>query len=87
MLVNVVFPSGLTSGRAYFNLDWVTLLVMAIITVAGIIVFFVAHRGREIGEHLTDTAAAGTGTAATGTAVAAVAPAQPDPVAPQPEEP
>ena len=72
MLVNVVFPSGLTSGRAYFNLDWITLLVMAIITVAGIIVFLAAHRGREIGEHLTDTAAA---------------PAQPDPVAAQPEEP
>ena len=59
MLVNVVLPSGLASGRAYFNLDWITLLVMAIVTVAGIIVFFVAHRGREIGAHLTDTAAPG----------------------------
>src|SRR5690242_21244733 len=79
MLLNVVFPSGLSSGRAYFNLDWITLLVMAIITVVGIVVFLAAHRGREIGEHLTDTAAA---------------PAQPDPVAAppgpvahQPEEP
>jgi amino acid transporter len=70
MLVNVVFPSGLSSGRAYFNLDWITLLVMAIIAVIGIIVFLAAHRGREIGDHLIDTAAA---------------PAQPDPVAPQPD--
>ena len=76
MLVNVVLPSGLTSGRAYFNLDWITLLVMAIITVAGIIVFFAAHRGREIGAHLTDTAAPGQPDAV----------AAPDPVAAAPEE-
>ena len=55
MLVNVVLPSGLTSGRAYFNLDWITLLVMAVVAVAGIIVFFAAHRGREIGAHMIDT--------------------------------
>jgi len=79
MLVNVVFPSGLSSGRAYFNLDWITLLVMAIITVVGIIVFLIAHRGREIGKHLTDTAAA--------PAQPAPAEPQPDPVAPQAEEP
>src|SRR6478735_7611406 len=29
MLVNVVVPTGLSSGRALFNLDWITLLVMA----------------------------------------------------------
>ncbi len=43
------------SGRAYFNLDWITLLVMAIVAAAGVIVFFAAHRGREIDAHLTDT--------------------------------
>jgi amino acid transporter len=79
MLVNVVLPSGLSSGRAAFNLDWITLLVMAVIAVAGIIVFFAAHRGREIGDHLIDTAA-------TPAQPDPVAP-QPDPVAPQPEEP
>ena len=79
MLVNVVFPSGLSSGRAYFNLDWITLLVMAIITVVGIIVFLVAHRGRAIGEHLIDMDAA--------PAQPAPAEPQPDPVAPQSEEP
>jgi amino acid transporter len=59
MLVNVVAPTGLSSARAYFNLDWITLLVMAVVTVAGIVVFLAAHRGREIGEHMIDTQAPG----------------------------
>ena len=59
MLINVVLPSGLSSGRAYFNLDWITLLVMAVVTVAGIIVYFAAHGGREIGAHIVDTDAPG----------------------------
>ena len=60
MLVNVVLPTGLGSGRAYFNLDWITLLVMAVVTVAGIIVYFAVHRGREIDAHMVDTDAPGT---------------------------
>jgi amino acid transporter len=59
MLVNVVLPSGIGSGRAYFNLDWITLLVMAVVTVAGVVVFFAAHRGRQIGAHMIDTDAPG----------------------------
>jgi amino acid transporter len=59
MLVNVVLPTGLGSGRSYFNLDWVTLLVMAVVTVAGVIVYVVAHGGREIGAHMVDTDAPG----------------------------
>jgi hypothetical protein len=59
MLVNVVLPSGIGSGRAYFNLDWITLLVMAVVTVAGIIVYFAAHGGREISAHIVDTDAPG----------------------------
>jgi cbb3-type cytochrome oxidase subunit 1 len=59
MLINVVLPSGLGSGRSYFNLDWITLLVMAVVTVAGIIVYFAAHGGREIGAHIVDTDAPG----------------------------
>jgi amino acid transporter len=55
MLVNVVLPTGLSSGRANFNYDWITLLVMVIVAVAGVIVFFAAHRGREIDAHMTDT--------------------------------
>jgi amino acid transporter len=59
MLVNVVLPSGLNSPRGYFNFDWITLLVMAIVAVAGVIVFLAAHRGREVGEHIIDTEAPG----------------------------
>jgi amino acid transporter len=59
MLVNVVLPTGLGSGRSYFNLDWVTLLVMAVVTVAGIIVYVAVHGGREIGAHMVDTDAPG----------------------------
>jgi amino acid transporter len=76
MLVNVVLPSGLGSGRSYFNLDWITLLVMAVVTVAGIIVYFAVHGGREIGAHIVDTDAPGTeapGTATPGTEAESVA--------------
>jgi amino acid transporter len=59
MLVNVVAPTGVNSARAYFNLDWITLLVMAIVGVIGVIVFLAAHRGREVGEHIIDTEAPG----------------------------
>ena len=59
MLVNVVLPSGLSSGRAYFNYDWITVAVMVVVAVAGVIVFFAAHRGRDIGAHMIDTDAPG----------------------------
>ena len=35
MLLNVVYPSGLASPRGYFNIDWITLLVMFVIAVVG----------------------------------------------------
>jgi hypothetical protein len=35
MLLNIVWPSSLSSGRAVFNYGWVTLLVMALIAGAG----------------------------------------------------
>ena len=57
MLANVVAPTGLSSARAYFNYDWVTLLVMVIVAVLGVVVFFAAHRGREAGAHLVDNEA------------------------------
>ena len=59
MLVNVVLPSGLSSARAYFNLDWITLLVMVIVAVAGVIVFFAVNQGRDIDAHMIDTDAPG----------------------------
>jgi len=35
MLLNIVWPSSLSSGRAVFNYGWITLLVMALICGAG----------------------------------------------------
>jgi amino acid transporter len=56
MLANVVAPTGLSSPRGYFNLDWITLLVMAVVTVVGVIFFLIAHRGKAIDQHLHDSA-------------------------------
>jgi amino acid transporter len=56
MLVNVVAPTGLTSPRAYFNLDWITLLVMFVITVVGALYFFIARPDGGVRRHLHDTA-------------------------------
>jgi amino acid transporter len=55
MLVNIVAPTGLSSPRAQFNLDWITLVVMVIVTLVGVLIYFLAHRGREISEHIVDT--------------------------------
>lgn len=54
MLLNVIWPSGLTSGRALFNLDWITLLVMAVIALAGLVVFLVVRPASKIGQHVHD---------------------------------
>ncbi|MDQ1743507.1 MAG: hypothetical protein QOE23_1846 [Pseudonocardiales bacterium] len=54
MLLNVVLPTGLTSPRGYFNLDWITLLVMLAVTLVGVLVFMLAHPVRDIRQHLSD---------------------------------
>jgi amino acid transporter len=54
MLVNVVLPTGLDSARAYFNLDWITLVVMFVIAVVGALFFAVARPDRGVGHHLHD---------------------------------
>jgi hypothetical protein len=54
MLVDVVLPTGLASPRAYFNLDWITLLVMFVITVVGAVYFAVARPDRGLRHHLHD---------------------------------
>ena len=54
MLLNVVAPTGLTSPRGYFNLDWITLLVMAVVTLVGVAVFLLARPERDIRVHLHD---------------------------------
>ena len=54
MLLNVVVPTGLSSGRALFNLDWITLLVMTIIAAMGALYFFIARPDRKVASHLHD---------------------------------
>jgi hypothetical protein len=48
MLLNIIWPSSLSSGRATFNYGWVTLLVMAVIVVAGAMYEAVARPDRTI---------------------------------------
>src|SRR5689334_23321623 len=55
MLLNVVLPSGLSSGRALFNLDWITLSVMVVIAVVGALYFVIARPDRKVGQHVHDT--------------------------------
>jgi len=54
MLLNVVLPTGLTSPRGYFNLDWITLLVMAVVAVVGVLLFVFGRPDRQVGTHLHD---------------------------------
>jgi len=56
MLINVVAPTGLTSPRGDFNYDWITLVVMFVIAVVGLVLFLLAHRGRELSAHMRDDA-------------------------------
>jgi amino acid transporter len=56
MFINVVIPTGLSSPRAYFNIDWITLLVMAIITAVGAIYFLAARPDKKLARHVHDDA-------------------------------
>jgi amino acid transporter len=56
ILVDMVAPTGLTSPRGYFNLDWITLVVMIIVLIVGVILFLLARGGRELDQHLRDDA-------------------------------
>ena len=56
MLVNVVVPTGLASPRAYFNLDWITLVVVAIVALVGLAVFLLGRPERSVRTHLHDEA-------------------------------
>ena len=49
MLVNVVYPSGLTSGRAeLFNYDWITFVVILIIVIIGGIYYVLSQPQKRI---------------------------------------
>jgi amino acid transporter len=54
MLLNVIVPTGLTSGRGLYNLDWITLLVMVIIALVGAIYFVIGRPDRKVASHLHD---------------------------------
>jgi amino acid transporter len=54
MFLDVVVPTGLTSGRGLFNYDWITLFVMVIIAVVGAAYFFAARPDRKVAGHLRD---------------------------------
>jgi hypothetical protein len=56
MLINVVAPTGLTSPRGYFNLDWITLVVMFVVAVVGAVVFLLGRPSKEIARHVHDEA-------------------------------
>ena len=51
MLINIVWPSALSSGRALFNYGWVTLLVMALIVLIGVIYEVLARPDKRVAEH------------------------------------
>ncbi len=51
MLLDIVWPSSLSSGRAVFNYGWITLLVMVIIVAAGAIYESLARPDRRIAQH------------------------------------
>jgi amino acid transporter len=54
MLLNVVVPTGLSSPRAFFNLDWITLTVMFVIAVVGAVVFLIGRPDRVLAQHTHD---------------------------------
>ncbi len=55
MFINVAFPSGLDSPRAFFNLDWITLTVIVVIAVVGAVYFAIGRPDRGVSRHVHDT--------------------------------
>jgi amino acid transporter len=56
MFIDMVAPTGLTSPRGYFNLDWITLIVMIVVFLVGVVFFLIAHSGKSLEQHLRDDA-------------------------------
>ena len=55
MLINIVWPSALSSGRAtLFNYGWVTLLVMVLIVVIGAVYEGIARPDKKVAPHSID---------------------------------
>jgi amino acid transporter len=54
MFINIAFPSGITSPREFFNLDWITLAVIFVIAVVGAVYFVLARPDRGVAQHVHD---------------------------------
>jgi hypothetical protein len=54
MFLNVVYPSGLTSARAIFNIDWITLFIIFLIAVVGGLYLLIGRPDRNVEKHLHD---------------------------------
>jgi amino acid transporter len=50
--LNSVYPSGLSSARAFINLDWITLFVIFLIAILGAAYLLVARPDRKVERHL-----------------------------------
>jgi hypothetical protein len=49
MLLNIVWPSGLSSPRgSLFNFDWITLMVMVVLLAVGALYFVLARPYRRL---------------------------------------
>jgi len=58
MLVNIAWPSALSSGRAVFNYGWITLLVMLVIVGFGAVYEAIARPDRNVAQHREGAATA-----------------------------
>jgi amino acid transporter len=54
MFINISWPSGLTSARAFFNYDWITIVVMMLIVLIGLIVFLSVRPWTKVASHVHD---------------------------------
>src|SRR4051794_31876008 len=54
MLINIIAPTGLTSPRAIFNIDWITGTVMFVVAVVGVVLFLITRPDRTVRGHLHD---------------------------------
>src|SRR5262249_5733985 len=54
MIVNVVYPSGITSPREFFNYDWITLSGICVSAVIRRLYLFIGRHDRNVEKHLHD---------------------------------
>ena len=52
MFIDVVYPSGLSSARAFINLDWITLFIIFLIAVVGGLYLLLARPDRNVARRL-----------------------------------